>query len=164
MKCDVDTFARMYEEIYKDLYRFALCMMKNEQDAEDAVSDAVLSGYENIRKLRDEKAFKSWMFTILANTCKKKLQNRSRKFRVEKDMESSESERNNFGTGHPDYGISVDVQRAFLHLSEEEQTIIALSVFGGYNSKEIGEMLKLNANTVRTKRSRGLEKMECILA
>ena len=79
-------------------------------------------------------------------------------------MESSESERNNFGTGHPDYGISVDVQRAFLHLSEEEQTIIALSVFGGYNSKEIGEMLKLNANTVRSKRSRGLEKMECILA
>ena len=109
MKCDVDTFARMYEEIYKDLYRFALCMMKNEQDAEDAVSDAVLSGYENIRKLRDEKAFKSWMFTILANTCKKKLQNRSRKFRMEKDMESSEPERNNFGTGHPDYGISVDV-------------------------------------------------------
>ena len=49
MKCDVDTFARMYEEIYNDLYRFALCMMKNEQDAEDAVSDAVLSGYENIR-------------------------------------------------------------------------------------------------------------------
>lgn len=49
MKCDVDTFARMYEEIYKDLYRFALCMMKNEQDAEVAVSDAVLSGYENIR-------------------------------------------------------------------------------------------------------------------
>jgi DNA-directed RNA polymerase specialized sigma24 family protein len=44
-------------------------------------------------------------------------------------------------------------------LSEEEQTIIALSVFGGYNSKEIGEMLKLNANTVRPKRSRGLEKM-----
>lgn len=46
MKCDVDTFARMYEEIYKDLYRFALCLMKNEPDAEDAVSDAVLSGYE----------------------------------------------------------------------------------------------------------------------
>lgn len=83
MKCDVDTFARMYEEIYKDLYRFALCMMKNEQDAEDAVSDAVLSGYENIRKLRDEKAFKSWMFTILANTCKKKLQNRSRNCKIE---------------------------------------------------------------------------------
>ena len=59
MKCDVDTFARMYEEIYKDLYRFALCMMKNEQDAEDAVSDAVLSGYENIRKLRDERLLKA---------------------------------------------------------------------------------------------------------
>ena len=164
MKCDVDTFAQMYEEIYKDLYRFALCMMKNEQDAEDAVSDAVLSGYENIRKLRDEKAFKSWMFTILANTCKKKLQSRSKKLKVEQNMDSAEPERTDFGTGHLDYGISVDVQRAFLHLTEEEQTIIALSVFGGYNSREIGEMLQLKAGTVRSKRSRGLEKMECILA
>ena len=55
MKCDVNTFAQMYEAIYKDLYRFALCMMKNTQDAEDAVSEAVLAAYENIRKLRDEK-------------------------------------------------------------------------------------------------------------
>ncbi|MDO5591149.1 MAG: RNA polymerase sigma factor [Lachnospiraceae bacterium] len=163
MKCDVDTFARMYEEIYKDLYRFALCLMKNEPDAEDAVSDAVLSGYENIRKLRKEEAFKSWMFTILANTCKKKLQSRSRKLRMEQDMESAEPERNDFGTWDADLGISVDVQRAFFHLSEEEQTIIALSVFGGYNSKEIGALLQMNANTVRSKRSRGLEKMECIL-
>lgn len=68
MKCDVNTFAQMYEAIYKDLYRFALCMMKNTQDAEDAVSEAVLAAYENIRKLRDEKAFRSWIFTILANT------------------------------------------------------------------------------------------------
>ena len=39
MKCDAVKFAGMYEEIYRDLYRFALCMMKNPQDAEDVVQE-----------------------------------------------------------------------------------------------------------------------------
>ena len=67
MKCDTKTFAQMYETVYKDLYRFALCMMRNPQDAEDAVSDAVVAAYENIGKLKKEDSFKSWIFTILSN-------------------------------------------------------------------------------------------------
>lgn len=158
MKCDVNTFAQMYEAIYKDLYRFALCMMKNTQDAEDAVSEAVLAAYENIRKLRDEKAFRSWIFTILANTCRKRLKLLNTKTRHEREEDSVRQ------PGQcPDYDLALDVRKAFFILSEEEQTIVGLSVFGGYNSKEIGGMLRLNDNTVRSKRSRALEKMECIL-
>ncbi len=42
MRCDTKTFAQMYETVYQDLYRFALCMLRNPQDAEDAVSEAVV--------------------------------------------------------------------------------------------------------------------------
>ena len=52
MKCDAKIFAQMYEAVYTDLYRFALCMMKNRQEAEDAVSEAVVAAYENIGKLK----------------------------------------------------------------------------------------------------------------
>ena len=45
MKCDANTFAQMYETVYKDLYRFALCIMKNQHEAEDAVSEAVIAAY-----------------------------------------------------------------------------------------------------------------------
>ena len=37
----------MYETVYRDLYRYALCLMKNPQEAEDAVSEA---GYHSIRE------------------------------------------------------------------------------------------------------------------
>lgn len=158
MRCDVNTFAQMYEAIYKDLYRFALCMMKNTQDAEDAVSEAVLAAYENIRKLRDEKSFKSWVFTILANTCRKKLKQLNTKNCMEWEEDSAKQP-----AQCPDHDLALDVRKAFFILSEEEQTIVGLSVFGGYSSKEIGGIMKLNANTVRSKRSRALEKMECIL-
>ena len=33
MKCDAEEFAAMYSAVYVDMYRFALCMMKNPHDA-----------------------------------------------------------------------------------------------------------------------------------
>ena len=38
MKCSIKKFSEMYETVYRDLYRYALCLMKNPQEAEDAVS------------------------------------------------------------------------------------------------------------------------------
>ncbi len=157
MRCDAKTFAEMYEQIYTDLYRFALCLMKNHQEAEDAVSEAVISAYENIYKLRREEAFKSWLFTILSNVCKKRLKSTA------KEMPCPDEELFSEASVHEDQGLALDVKNAFFILTEEEQMIVGLSVFGGYNSSEIGTMLKLNANTVRSKRSRALAKMECIL-
>lgn len=154
MKCNATSFSKMYEAIYIDLYRFALCMMRHPQDAEDAVSEAVIRAYENMHKLKKEEAFKSWMFTILSNVCKKKLKNPARKEeRIEEHDEESRS----------DMGLPLDMKKAFFILTEEEKNIVSMSVFGGYNSKEIGQMYSLNANTVRSKRKRALEKMSCVL-
>ena len=46
MKCSIKKFSEMYETVYRDLYRYALCLMKNPQEAEDAVSEAVITAYE----------------------------------------------------------------------------------------------------------------------
>ena len=158
MRCDTKTFAQMYETVYQDLYRFALCMLRNPQDAEDAVSEAVVAAYENIGKLKKEDAFKSWIFTILSNICKKKWRNAARE-----ETRSDEEMLFSAASEEPDIGVALDVRKAFFLLEDEEQTIVGLSVFGGYNSQEIGEALKLNPNTVRSKRSRALQKMECVL-
>ncbi len=153
MNCDAATFSKMYEGIYQDLYRYALCLMKNQQEAEDVVSEAVLSAYEHIGKLRDKEAFKSWMFTILSNACKKRLKTLQRSQCI--DIEEVEIQGKS-----PDIGLSLDVKKAFDILTDEEQMIVGLSVFGGYNSKEIGTILKLRAGTVRVKRKRALDKMK----
>lgn len=158
MKCDAEKFAGMYEGIYKDLYRFALCMMRNPQDAEDAVSEAVIHGYEHVSSLRREDAFKSWMFTILSRVCKKKLATAAKKRTV---SEAEFFERTE--AAEDSMEMNLDVRRAFAVLSEEEQMIVGLSVFGGYQSGEIGRMLRLKGGTVRSKRSRALAKMSVIL-
>ena len=37
-KGDRDAFSQLYQEVYKDLYKFALYSLKDPSDAEDAVS------------------------------------------------------------------------------------------------------------------------------
>ena len=55
------------------------------------------------------------------------------------------------------------MREAFGALEEEERMILAFSVFGGYRSEEIGAIMEKNAATVRSRKSRALEKMRRML-
>lgn len=158
MKCNADAFAAMYRTVYAELYRFAFCMMKNPHDAEDAVSEAVVRAYEHIGALRNEAAFKSWIFTILANTCRKKWR-KIEKEQLKEDISCFTPEEGQ----EEDLALAADVRNAFQILEEEEQLIVGLTVFGGYSSQEIGHYLHKNPSTVRSRLSRALAKMSVLL-
>ena len=149
-KGDPKAFAALYEQIYRELYRFALYMMTHRQDAEDAVSEAVIAAYENIPRLRNEEAFRSWMFRILSNVCRKKL--RARALAAQELTEE-------IPAGQVDQEEAADVRRAFADLDEDERTILSFTVFGGYTSRELEKMLGIKAATIRSRRSRALQKM-----
>lgn len=150
------TFEENYRKIYQDLYRFALYTLGNPQDAEDVVSEAVVDAYQGYGKLRDQGAFRAWMFKILTVKCKRKL-----KEYVNKTVELDESGL----TEEREWTVeeSQDVRDAFQALNEEERLIISMSVFGGYNSREIGRSLLIRDTTVRSKLSRALGKMQKVL-
>ena len=147
---DVKAFSRLYAKIYKDLYRFALFTTRHRQDAEDAVSEAVISAFEHISELKKEGSFRNWMFTILNRKCLLMLKrNQAEEKKYELLIETN-----------PDHAVRYEIRSAFLELEEDERTILALSIFGGYKSEEIGAMLKKNPATVRSRKSRALEKMK----
>ena len=74
-----EAFGELYQEVYQDLYHFALYVLKNPEDAQDAVAETVADAYAAIGKLRDCEAFKGWIFKILSNKCKRKLKEYTRK-------------------------------------------------------------------------------------
>lgn len=149
---DAAAFACLYQQVYADLYRFALYTLKNKNDAEDAVSETVTDAFASIGKLRKAEAFKGWIFRILYNKCKDKL-----KEYAKKDGELSEDYWEFPSAEKVEDGA---VMRAlFFELSEEERLIISMHLFAGYTSKEIGKLLGLNGNTVRSKESRALKKL-----
>lgn len=149
---DAEAFARLYGDIYENMYRFALYTLRNTADAEDVVSEAVIDAFASIRKLRSEEAFKCWIFRILSNKCKDKLKEYSRK-----TVELDEIAMNcSYKEGPEEAAIT---RKLFFELTGEERLIIGMHLFCGYKSREIAELLHMNENTVRSKESRGLKKM-----
>lgn len=152
---DTEAFASLYEEIYENMYRFALYTLRNTADAEDVVSETVMDAIVSIRRLRSEEAFKSWIFRILTNKCKDKLREYSNKtMELEEGLAESGSE--NSGEGLTE---AIYVRKLFFELPDDERLIIGMHLFCGYKSREIAEILHMNENTVRSKESRGLKKM-----
>lgn len=148
-----EIFAEYYERVYRNMYRFALYTLGNPQDAEDVVGETVMDAYASVGKLRDAEAFQGWIFAILSNKCKKK-----RREYLNKTTELTERL-----AVHDSMEEGVQVREAFDKLSREERLLISMQVFGGYKSQEIGKIMNMNHNTVRSRISRGLGKLREML-
>lgn len=156
---NADTFTKLYSEVAKDLYRLALYFLKNKEDAEDIVGEAVLDAYRQIESLREESLFKNWIVKILTNKCKMKL----KEYALYKEKTSDnivelsderakrESQRDEFNR--------IELKELLMELENEERFIICLSVFEGYKGDEIAEFLGLKPATVRSKKQRALAKL-----
>lgn len=151
----MERFIMLYEIVYKDLYRLAYYYLGNSHDAEDAVSETVLRAYENFGKLRNEEAFRGWIFKILVNQCNTKLR---------KKISGKTCELTEAVPYQPELEEKVIVRELLAELSEEERQIVVLSVFGGYKGEEIAKMLNKRHSTIRSKYRRALKKLEEKLA
>lgn len=147
---DVEAFRLLYEHIYKDLYRYALSVMKDSFDAEDVVSETVLAAYRQIGKLKDESAFRSWMFVILNNKCKRMYRGKHYDECIENaDIPAPDNMENN-----------LIVRMQYEELDYEARVVIALSVFAGFSSNEIAKMLHKRPGSVRSIKSRALTRLK----
>ena len=155
---DNDAFVKLYEKVYKDMYKYAYYMLGNEADAEDIISETVVDMYTGIKKLKNLSLFRSWCFKILSNKCKRK-----RKSYLKKNVSIEECENNVDLSYEYEPCKYHDLEVAFSGLSEEEKNIVTLSAIFGYKSIEVGEILNLKNTTVRSKLSRELSKMKKVM-
>lgn len=75
---DRQAFAELVDALYPRSLRFALHMVGNREDAEEAVQDAFVRVYHSLGRFRDDARFEPWMFRILANRCRSLIEKRRR--------------------------------------------------------------------------------------
>lgn len=109
-----------------------------------------LKAFEQLHKLRKNDAFKSWLFQITANECKKLLKQKSIYLSDASWQEPAAAE---------DGYLTPEIQDELSQLSEPERRVITLSVFGGYTSREIAGILKKREGSIRSIKSRALAKL-----
>ena len=67
---DVRAFAELVDAYYARCLRFALHMLSDRSDAEEAVQDTFVRLHRALPKYEEREAFEPWLFRILANRCR----------------------------------------------------------------------------------------------
>ncbi len=126
------------------LFRAALAILGDVQEAEDAVQDTFLRYLEKRPELRDGDHEKAWLLKVTANRCKSILRTRRRRPTVELlDIYPV-----------PEEEGSRELMEAILTLPANQRSAVHLHYYEGYTSEEIGAILGQRPGTVRSHLSR----------
>ena len=64
---DKEIFIQNINENRIKIYKTAIAILKNEDDANDAIQEALLSAYKNWGNLREKAYFSTWIIRIVIN-------------------------------------------------------------------------------------------------
>ncbi|MBQ8057855.1 MAG: sigma-70 family RNA polymerase sigma factor [Ruminococcus sp.] len=145
---DINKFEQLVRASTDTLYRVSMSMLKNEHDAQDAVSEAILKAYENLHKLRKEEYFKTWLVRILINECKLILRKSDR-------IISNANEKIPEITSRDNPYLSVEVGEAINSLPEKIRLVIVMFYVEDYSIKDIKRVLNIPEGTVKSRLSKG---------
>lgn len=70
---ELAAFTELFGQHEAQAYRLALTILRNEQDAQDAVQDAFLRVFENIKQFEGNSAFTTWLTRIVVNICRDRI-------------------------------------------------------------------------------------------
>ena len=131
-------------------YRLAYSYTKNQEDALDAVQNAVCKALEAYENIRNADAIKTWFYRILINECLRVIKRRKQDAMAD-DIEAEDAVY--FEKAYDRENVDDELEK----LEPDVQEIIKLRFFEEISLKEIAAITGYNLNTVKTKLYRGLK-------
>ncbi len=166
---DSRAFEILMEKHESKMYAVALRMCKNREDAQDCLQDAMLRIYKALPSFKGQSSFSTWAYRITMNTCLDDL--RRKKVRQAKSLDQmlevgwAPVDDSNTAERHLENSeLKRNLSRAIQTLPEEMRAAVVLRDIQGFSYEEIANMLSTNVGTVKSRISRGREKLREILS
>lgn len=140
-------YEALVKALHGDLYRYAYWLTHEKQVAEDLVQETFLRAWRALDSLKDEKAAKSWLITILRRENARRFERK--RFDMSEYEEASIMDTQSTTTEQVIENQWLRDKIAQLPVEYSEPLV--LQVLGGYNGEDIAKMLNLNKNTVMTR-------------
>jgi len=147
------------------LYRTALRMSKNENDAEDLVQEAIVKAYRFWDKFEQGSNCRAWLFKIMTNIFINEYRSKSRS-PVAVNVDEIDD---NFLYGqlsslgneeNPEKELFAkvfddDIKNAIEELPDDFRLVVVLSFLEGFSYQEIADIADLQLGTVKSRLHRG---------
>lgn len=138
---NVNEIEAIYDEYFKDVYKFILSLSKNPLVAEDVVQDTFIKALNNIKSLKDSSKTKSWLFQIAKNTY---LTSVSKSIKTVSIGDVELASDNNEAAKFMDRDTAKAARKILHKMKEPYKEVFYLRIFANLSFKEIAEVFDKN--------------------
>lgn len=135
------------------LYAAAMAITQNAQDAEDAVSEAVLRGFLKLDSLKKPEYFATWLTRIVINTAITSRRKRRASAPLLIDVPAAGQRTDE----------KLDIQRAIAALDEKTRVVCVLYYFERMTIPQIAKAVGAREGTIKSRLFRAREKLREVL-
>lgn len=168
---DGQSFESLVKRYLKPVYNFLYRLTNDASALDDLTQITFIKVWQNIKKFKQDKNFRTWLYTIAKNTAydyfKKK---KTTPFSFFEDSEGNNKLENISEDeilplellGKADAAKELEI--ALSKISDQYRIILLMRYKDGFSLQEISEILNLPYNTVKSQHQRGLKALRQILS
>ncbi len=163
---DRDAFGVLVHKCQEMVYAYAFQKVRNEADAQDIMQEVFWRAYHGLYQLRQPHRFRSWLYTIMSNQCKRQLMSVIKTRQRETALEDATDDALQTEPAHtaPTEGWRVDLEQALSELPDDNRVAVLMFYMGDRSLKEISEFLGVSVNTVKSKLYRARQQLGSALS
>lgn len=157
------SYSQLYSKYAKAMFNTSLRIVNNVSDAEDILQDAFVDAFRHLNDFKYKSSFGAWLKRIVINKSisllrKKKMQWIDIESTQVADAGDAES------IDEADFSFKLEeVRKAIQLLPDGYRAVVSLYLLEEIPQEEIGKMLGISHNTVRTQYHRAKQKILSIL-
>lgn len=159
---DLDAFTQLVRRHRDDHMRFAVRMLGNRFDADEALQSAWLRAFRHLHRCADRVRFGAWVFAIVANECRSAATRRARRERRLVD-DASVLETEAVDDGSDRRAEREDIERALDELPLEQREAFVLKHVEQMSYDEMAEITGVGVSALKMRVKRACERLRELL-
>lgn len=148
-------FEKIIIQQKEKLYRFAFSILKQKEDAQDAVQEVVLKLWNKKKILNSSENLESYCMSSVKNYALDLLRKNKQQLKYKSSGLTTVTENSNIENRDLIEKMRTELQQ----LPVQQRMAIELKDFQGYEYEEISEILEMNINAIRVNVSRGRKRL-----
>jgi len=154
------SFESIYREWYSEILNLTYRIVLDEDLAKEATQRTFIQLFRHYHRLPEIRNFRQWICRIAINAARDMLRRQNRRHHHdpldrltdEPDSNPSEGCLQQLQQNH----LRKIFQEIFRHLPEEPRTVVVLKIYHDMTFDEIGQILNLSVNTIKSRFYRGI--------
>jgi RNA polymerase sigma-70 factor (ECF subfamily) len=153
---DQEAFRLVFERYSRPVLGFIYEMVSDRDIAEDLTQETFVRAYQNLKQLRDDAKFSTWLFGIGRNVARESLRSRQREGQSRtQDIDSTQQQEHTGTSDSPvqqllEKELNIAMETALQALDEEKRVVFFLKVLHQRSYQEIAEITGFSLAKVKT--------------